>query len=46
MAFFYGGGLALVVSAVAASLVASSPRRGWMLVGLGGLLMLAFFVYE
>ena len=46
MAFFYGGGLALVVGAVVASLVASSPRRGWLLVGLGGLLMLAFFVYE
>jgi hypothetical protein len=46
MAFFYGGGLALVVGAVAASLFASSPRRGWLLVGLGGLLMLAFFGYE
>lgn len=46
MAFFYGGGLALVVGAVAASLLASSTRRGWLLVGLGGLLMLAFFVYE
>jgi hypothetical protein len=46
MAFFYGGGLALVVGGVAASLFASSPRRGFLLVGLGGLLMLGFFVYE
>jgi hypothetical protein len=46
MAFFYGGGLALVVAAVAAFLLASSVRRGWLLVGLGGLLMLAFFVWE
>jgi hypothetical protein len=46
MAFFYGGGLALVVGAVAAFLLASSVRRGWLLVALGGLLMLAFFLYE
>jgi hypothetical protein len=46
MVFFYGGGLALVAGGVAAFLVASSPRWGWLLVGLGGLLTVAFFVYE
>jgi hypothetical protein len=46
MAFFYGGGLALVVGGVSAFFVASPARRGWLLVWLGGLLMLAFFAYE
>lgn len=46
MAFFYAGGLALVVGGVAAFFVASSARRGWLLVWLGGLLMLAFFGFE
>lgn len=46
MGFLYLGGLALVVGAVVAFFVASSVRRGWLVVGLGGALALAFFVYE
>jgi hypothetical protein len=46
MAFFYLGGLALIVGAVAGFLIASSAVwRGWLLVGHGGLLMLLFFGY-
>ncbi|HET7855233.1 MAG TPA: hypothetical protein VFL41_02140 [Gaiellaceae bacterium] len=46
MAFFYMGGMALVVGIVAAFLVATPARRGWLLVGFGGLLMLASFAFE
>jgi hypothetical protein len=46
VAFFYGGGLALVLGAVVAFFITSSARRGWLLVWIGGGLMLAFFAYQ
>jgi hypothetical protein len=46
VAFLYLGGLAFLVGAAVALLVASSWRRGWLLVWLGASLAAAFFAYE
>ena len=46
VAFFYGGGAALLAGVLAGLAYPRSRRRAWILVGLGVLVAAAFFVWQ